>query len=171
VDEYLRRRLIMLAIVTTIIVAILAIFGVFDIPHIFAIVAAVIVLDILRTQDRDWAPEDWPHAPIKFRRGARTEVARLAWATVGQDGNVSERVLERVRALARQILSDHGVTWSGLAGDPMQPTALAQELIGAAAVTTLTTKKGVKPRALERTVTRLEHCARTNNSENFTLGV
>jgi len=147
---------IMVGIVALVVGAILAIFGVLSWPHMLAVVALVVALHYVSVQGNDNEPKPWPHPPVRFRRGARSEIARLAWSTVDRDGDVTAPTMQRVRDLARSELATRGVVWSGQQGDPMLPTAQAQQLIGSAAVTTLTTNKPVRPRALENVVSKLE---------------
>lgn len=156
-ETYEKRTMLIVGIFAAVVCAVLAWFGVFDIPHTLVIIAIVIITTFLINQMHDVEPHPWPAPPLKFRVGARTEVARLAWATVTRDGEVSAQALNRVRPLAQRALAAHGVQWSGLPGEPMVPLPVAQQLIGAAAVNTLTSTGGVRPRAFANVVTRLEN--------------
>jgi len=151
----LKRQLI-LGVIVTLIGVLLASGGVLDWPHTFVIIAIVMGLDYCLRLSRSRTPEPWPLPPVRFRGGARTEVARLAWATVDHNGDVSPKIMQRVRKIAQVSLAHHGVTWSGNPGDPMTPSGLAQQLVGAAAVETLTTARKVRPRTLESAVRQLE---------------
>ena len=50
----------------------------------------------------------WDRERMDRRHGARGEVQELAWAMVGRDGRIGERVLRRVRDVARGRLARHG---------------------------------------------------------------
>jgi hypothetical protein len=152
---YWKRQLVV-GLVALVICAVLALLRIIDIPHGLGIVAIAIALDTLVTMPRYGLPKPWPVAPIKFRGGERTEVARLAWATVSRGGTVAKPVLNHVRGIAKQQLAEKGVTWTGNPGDVPQPKHLAHQLLGAEAYNVLTTKKDIRPKALEKTVTRLE---------------
>jgi len=166
-DAGQRRRLIIVAIAASIICLLLTVFGVIDIPHAIVVVAISVMGDALMTADRGSEPEEWPLEPIKFRSGARREVAQLAWATVGRDGKVAEPILRRVRELARQMLADYGVRWSGEPGTQPEPISLAQQLLGKDALRTLTTTEGVRPRALVNAVTKLEELPMTSTEASI----
>ena len=152
----LRSRRLAASIVVSLLGLLLVAVGVFNIAHTLVIVSAIIGLIFLATGNQARVPEPWPPAPVNFRSGARNEVARLAWATVDRDGHVSEKALQRVRTVAQKTLALKGVTWTGEAGTAMAPSDLAMQLLGNEAVTTLTTKRKVRPRALEDAVIRLE---------------
>jgi len=143
-----------------IVLALLALIGVIDISHSFAVFALFVIVEMLVNQRRSPAPDAWPPPPLRVRGGARSELAHLAWATTTHTGAVSERVLARVRAVAARVLAAQGVAWSGQPGSPMSPPGLAGQLLGAAAVQTLTTTGEVRPRALARTVAQLEQVAK-----------
>jgi hypothetical protein len=153
---YSRNRRIVVIIVATVLCALAAIFGVLNFAHAIVIVCVVALIDVLRSQDSGRIPMHWPPPPRQVRGGARSEVAWLAWSTVNHRGEVSDRALMRVRALAQRLLAEHGIAWSGLPGEAMNPGETARQLIGAEAVTVLTTTDRVRPRALQNTVTRLE---------------
>jgi len=150
------RRQLILGSVLTALAILLVVVGVLDIPLAFVLVVGVVTIDYLLTQESWWRPERWPVPPTQFRGGGRTEVSYLAWETVNRDGFVSNKVVQRVRDLARATLAENGVTWSGQAGDEMEPVARARELLGNNAVSALTTTGDVRPRALENAVTRIE---------------
>ena len=68
------------------------------------VAAAVLLLTRL-----DGAPDPgWDRRHYDRRHGARGEVQDLAWAMVGRDGRVGERVLRQLRDVARSRLARHG---------------------------------------------------------------
>jgi hypothetical protein len=71
----------------------------------------------------------WERERSARRHGARGEVQDLAWAMVGRDGRIGERVLRRLREVARRRLARHGLTLE----DPA-----AEQLLGTRALRTLT---------------------------------
>jgi len=150
------RRPLILGIILTIVGVFAAILGVLDVPHTIAVIASIVGLNYLISQGTDRRAEPWPNPPVRFRGGARTEVARLAWKTVDRQGDVSENVLARVRQLAQITMAAHGLSWSGQPGDPITPRPLAEQLLGASDIQTLTTTGNKRRRALENAVSRLE---------------
>ena len=68
------------------------------------VAAAVLLLTRL-----DGAPDPgWDRRHYDRRHGARGDVQDLAWAMVGRDGRVGERVLRQLRDVARSRLARHG---------------------------------------------------------------
>lgn len=90
---------------------------------LLATVATVVVL-VWRRLD-DGAEEPWPDPPEETRPGARHDVSELGWAAFTRSGEVSQRVVRRVRALAVARLARHGVD----ATDPAQ-AADVERLLG-----------------------------------------
>ena len=71
----------------------------------------------------------WDRERSARRHGARGEVQDLAWAMVGRDGRIGERVLRRMREVAGRRLARHGLSLA----DPE-----TERLLGTRAVRTLT---------------------------------
>ena len=157
------KRPLIVGVIFALLGALFAIFGIFDVPHTIALVSIIVAVDYLIAQGRSRVPAAWPGPPLRFRGGARTEVARLAWATTDRQGNVSEKVLQRVRLLAQSLLAPRGVSWDGQPGSAMSPGPLARQLLGALAVATLTTAGKVRPKALQNAVSRLEQLEQTTS--------
>ena len=162
------KRPLIVGVIFALLGALFAFFGIFDVPHTIALVTIIVAVDYLIAQGRSRAPAAWPGPPLRFRGGARTEVARLAWATTDRQGNVSEKVLQRVRLLAQKLLAPRGVSWDGQPGSAMSPGPLARQLLGAPAVATLTTAGKVRPKALQSAVSQLEKISKLEQLEKTT---
>jgi len=150
------RRQLTLAAILAVPGIFLAVRGVFGAPLVLLFGVIIVAADYLIAQESWRVPEPWPSVPLRFRGGARTELAQLAWVMVNREGFVDRGVLERVRALAQKELAQHGVSWTGTPGTPMSPAPLATQLLGPGAIATLNSTTDVRPRALENVVTRLE---------------
>ncbi|MEZ0446234.1 hypothetical protein [Cellulomonas sp. ICMP 17802] len=93
-------------------------------------VAGVLLLTRLDgTPDPGWDRERYDR-----RHGARGEVQDLAWAMVARDGRVGERVLRRLKEVARHRLARHGLTLEE-----------AEDLVGPRAYRTLTRARSPLP--------------------------
>ena len=91
---------------------------------------------LLRTRLDGTPDPGWARDRLDRRHGARGEVQDLAWAMVGRDGRIGERVLRRLREVARSRLARHGLT----VDDPETET-----LLGTRAVRTLTRTRAPLP--------------------------
>lgn len=125
--------------------------GWLDPVHAFllAAVAAVVVLVWHRLDDG--VEEPWPDVPEETRPGARHDVSELGWATFTRSGEVSDRVVRRVRALATARLARHGVD----AGDPAQ-AADVERLLGPDVAAGLASRRAPTARVLGRWLDGLE---------------
>ena len=75
---------------------------------VVGLVVAAVVLLLTRL---DVAPDPgWDRRHYDRRHGARGDVQELAWAMVGRDGRIGERVLRQLRDVARSRLARHGLT-------------------------------------------------------------
>jgi hypothetical protein len=122
-----------------------------DPVHAFlvAAVGAVVVL-VWRRLD-DGSEEQWPDPPEEARAGARHDVSELGWATFTRSGEVSERVLRRVQALAAARLARHGVDLA----DPAR-RADVERLLGADVAAGLASRRGPTARTLEHWLDAIE---------------
>jgi hypothetical protein len=125
--------------------------GVLDPVHAFllAAVSAVVVL-VWRRLD-DGTEEPWPDPPQEARAGARHDVSELGWATFTRSGEVSERVLRRVRALAAARLARHGLDLADTAH-----RADVERLLGADVAAGLASRRGPNARTLEHWLDAIE---------------
>ncbi|WP_315098290.1 hypothetical protein [uncultured Cellulomonas sp.] len=99
-------------------------------PGTSALLGLLVAAGVLLLSRLDGTPDPgWDRERLDRRHGARGEVQDLAWAMVGRDGRIGERVLRRLREVARSRLARHGMTLD----DPH-----AQSLLGTRAVRTLT---------------------------------
>lgn len=90
----------------------------------------VVAAGVLLFTRLDGTPDPgWDRERSARRHGARGEVQDLAWAMVGRDGRIGERVLRRLREVAGRRLARHGLALS----DPG-----AEQLLGTRALRTLT---------------------------------
>ncbi|WP_456826891.1 hypothetical protein [Cellulomonas sp. P5_E12] len=90
----------------------------------------VVAAGVLLFTRLDGTPDPgWDRERSARRHGARGEVQDLAWAMVGRDGRIGERVLRRLREVAGRRLARHGLAL----GDPG-----AEQLLGTRALRTLT---------------------------------
>ncbi|MET0789843.1 MAG: hypothetical protein ABWY33_11430 [Cellulomonas sp.] len=95
-----------------------------------ALVGLFVAAGVLLFTRLDGTPDPgWDRERSPRRHGARGEVQDLAWAMVARDGRVGERVLRRLKEVARRRLARHGLTLE----DPA-----TEQLIGTRALTTLT---------------------------------
>ena len=122
-----------------------------------AAVAAVLVLTRLEPR-----PDPGFERPRFDRRhGARSDVQELAWAMVGRDGRVSERMLRRVREVARTRFARHGLDLD----DPADARAIA-DLVGDRAFRTLSSTRSPHPKMSEvrQAIGALERIGTTRKS-------
>lgn len=115
------------------------------------LVAAVVTLLVQRL-DADDEP-DWTPPGYDRRRGSRGDVQELAWSVAGRDGRAGERVLRRLRDVARVRLARHGLDLA----DPADAPAV-ERLVGGRAFMTLTRRSHPLPRVsdLQHTLEVLE---------------
>jgi hypothetical protein len=74
-----------------------------------AMLGLLVAVGVLLLTRLDATPDPGPDRErLDRRHGARGEVQELAWAMVGRDGRIGERVLRRVRDVARGRLARHG---------------------------------------------------------------
>ena len=74
-----------------------------------ALVGLLVAAAVLLLTRLDGAPDPgWDRRHYDRRHGARGEVQDLAWAMVGRDGRIGERVLRQLRDVARSRLARHG---------------------------------------------------------------
>jgi hypothetical protein len=99
----------------------------------------------------DGSEEPWPAPPEESRPGARHDVSELGWATFTRSGEVSERVMRRVRALAASRLARHGVD----AAEPAH-AAEVERLLGADVAAGLASGRAPTARVLGRWLDALE---------------
>ncbi|MBO3086126.1 hypothetical protein [Cellulomonas fengjieae] len=102
-----------------------------------ALLGLLVAAGVLVLTRLDGTPDPgWERERLDRRHGARGEVQDLAWAMVGRDGRIGERVLRRLREVARRRLARHGLVLD----DPA-----AQRLLGTRAVHTLTRTQSPLP--------------------------
>jgi len=98
------------------------------------LLVAAVVLVLTRL---DGAPDPgWERPHYDRRHGARGEVQDLAWAMVGRDGRVGERVLRQLRDVAGSRLARHGRSMDD---------ADIEQVLGARAHRTLTRTRSPLP--------------------------
>lgn len=95
--------------------------------------------------------EPWPDLPGVTRPGARHDVSELGWATFTRSGEVSQRVVRRVRALAVARLARHGVD----AADPAR-AADVERLLGPDVAAGLASGRAPDARVLDRWLAAVE---------------
>jgi hypothetical protein len=78
----------------------------------------------------------WDRRLYDRRHGARGDVQDLAWAMVGRDGRIGERVLRQLREVAGSRLARHGRSLDD---------ADIEEVLGARALRTLTRTRSPLP--------------------------
>ena len=106
-----------------------------------ALVGAAAVAGLLVLTRLEPRPDpEFDRPQFDRRHGARGEVQELAWAMVGRDGRVSDRILRRVREVATTRLARHGLDLA----DPVDERAI-QELLGSKAFRTLTRTRSPHP--------------------------
>ena len=150
-------------IVTTAVLALagtgLALTGWVDAAHA-AVLTVVVLVAYLAFRAVPPDDEGWPKPPVEARPGARLDVSELGWAAFSRDGQVTERVLRRIRGLAARRLATQGVLWDGLLrpdlsgwgrgpDDAAEHHARAEALLGRELLAGLSTWRSVHPRTLE----------------------
>lgn len=115
------------------------------------LVVGVVTLLVQRLDAED--EPDWTPPGYDRRRGARGDVQELAWSVAGRDGRAGERVLRRLRDVARVRLARHGLDLD----DPADSAAV-ERLVGGRAHATLTRRSHPLPRVsdLQHTLEVLE---------------
>jgi len=102
-----------------------------------AFVGLLLAAGILLLTRLDSAPDPgWDRRLYDHRHGARGDVQDLTWAMVGRDGRIGERVLRRVRDVARSRLARHGRSLDD---------ADIEQVLGARAHRTLTSTRSPLP--------------------------
>ncbi len=102
-----------------------------------ALIGLLVAAGALLLTRLDGTPDPgWDRERLDRRHGARGEVQELAWAMVGRDGRIGERVLRRLRDVAGRRLARYGLTLD----DPETAS-----LLGTRAVRTLTRTQSPLP--------------------------
>lgn len=122
-----------------------------DPVHAFLLVAVGVVVVVVWRRSGHGSEEPWPEPAEEARAGARHDVSELGWATFTRSGEVSERVLRRVRALAAARLAPHGIDLA----DPAR-RADVERLLGADVAAGLASRRGPSARTLERWLDAIE---------------
>lgn len=139
------QRLVTVAIVAGLVAAGLGYWQIIDPWHAAAAAALTVAATALwsRTGSVVEDPE-WPRVPTTARAGGRHDVSDLSWSTFGRDGRVTDRVVNRVRALAADRLRAHGV-------DPADPASKTEieRLLGARVVAQLASREAPTARTLQ----------------------
>ncbi len=125
--------------------------GWLDPVHAFLLAAVAVSVVLVWSRLDDGSEEPWPAPPEESRPGARHDVSELGWATFTRSGEVSERVMRRVRAVAAARLVRHGVD----ATDPAH-TAEVELLLGADVAAGLASGRAPTARVLRHWLDALE---------------
>ncbi|WP_125775964.1 hypothetical protein [Antribacter gilvus] len=105
------------------------------------------------TEQREDDPQ-WPRHTEAVRAGGRHDVSDLGWSTFGRDGLVTDRVVDRVREIARARLRVLGV-------DPSDPAQQAEieRLLGPAVVAGLSSRTPPTARTLQTWLDAIDRLA------------
>lgn len=125
--------------------------GWLDPVHAFLLAAVAVAVTLVWRRLDDGSEGPWPVPPEESRPGARHDVSELGWATFTRSGEVSERVLRRVRAVAASRLARHGLD----AADPMH-AADVDRLLGADVAAGLASGRAPTARVLGHWLDALE---------------
>jgi lysylphosphatidylglycerol synthetase-like protein (DUF2156 family) len=157
------RRTLVMGVVALVAGTAVAASGVLDIVHV-VVLSVLAVVATLAWSAAAIEQEPWPSEPRYVRPGGRADLSELAWAAFSRQGRVTDRMLRRVRVIAKHRLAAHAVVWDGLVRTPSEPPddgwgevpadarahrARAVDLLGPSVVQSLTTAREVTPRTLE----------------------
>ncbi|AEG44293.1 hypothetical protein [Isoptericola variabilis] len=130
---------------------VVALLGWLDPVHAVLLAAVVLVVTAVWRRADAGVEDPWPAPPEEQRPGARHDVSELGWATFTRSGEVSERVLRRVRALAAARLARHGVDLA----DPAQASDV-ERLLGEDVARGLASRRAPTARVLDHWLGALE---------------
>ncbi|WP_156364033.1 hypothetical protein [Curtobacterium sp. Leaf261] len=101
------RRVVGVVVTGVVVGGLLWFFGL-SVPQALMVVAAVIAVGVTFVALREDGPLGWPVEPVRSTPGARKDVQSLGWALRSR-GGVPERVILRLRAVARRRLAAIGL--------------------------------------------------------------
>lgn len=163
------KRLALVASLTALAAAILALIDWFSPWHALALWLAVMACYFV-AQPIKHTEDDWPVDQPLSRPGNRNDVSTLGYLSYTREGLVTDRVVRRLRDIAVRRLRAHGVIWNGrpeLDGfgtgpaDAAEHRRRAEQLLGAQVLSGLAAARDVTPKTLQTYLAALDTLAPT----------